>query len=991
MKLVHATIYGFGKWIDYSIDLSSESAICIYGDNESGKSTLQKFILFMLFGLPPKKRAFYRPKTSGKIGGKLEVYDQTTGNYTIERLDEVQNGAATCFTSDGMVHDESWLKDRLQGMTYETYQSIFSFSAIDLSQVRNMKEDDLGEVLLGIGLSGSNNIYAIEKKINTKMGALFKPYGKKPIMNQQLESLRALFNTLHHLKSEETTYRDKKGTATVLTDKLKQLQSTLKKEKLQRTAIEKQLHALPTMHAYDHHTAQLAQYPETIQFPEDGVNRLEKIKEKLLPLESELAVLKSNEQRYREKINHLQTAQTDDAAYKEAACIMKEQQAYEETKKTLKKTEENLNKLILHQSTEMDQLNMGLQQTDIEALHFPFHIEYTWQQLKKDADQVDLEKDQLQQEENTLKHQRNYLLNQMQELDDGCLPEDQLQQLRDQVNQYQEFDVVQKLRKESDLREQTWKDKMTEKQKNHRTSFIGAVVFSLIAGLGAVAFTNNWLYVVMVMLLLMGVVQWLWGKHTVKEMTEMLASDAAQLSPSHVSVTEAQKEAAKQQLSLHEQNQTAYQALKEQEKTSDIQQIKWNEKKKMLEEREKRLYEQIDEQVKAYPFLQYADVAFWPEVYHRLKRIVDLNEEQKGVAGEVKQLHGKLEAFETKVANFLQSINKYQSNEAIDFKLEMIGAQQATEADIKQQISQYESLLKDVRDQQRDTKQKVQPYKQEREALFASAQVDTENAYYETANQLAEKRQTLKAQEKLKRQLDSMYPELVDECMANETDQDQLMVKQQQTLDTIDEKEQQIEEIRQELAAVNAALSAMESSEAYSETMHQYAMEQEHVNKLAKEWAVLKTAKEMLVETMRIYRDKYLNKVMEATTAYFRHITGNGYQTVYAPVGDQPFQVETKDAIRYTVNELSQGTVDQLYVSLRMAISETMSEKHSLPFIIDDAFVHFDAVRTTRMMEVLEDIGRKQQMIIFTCKKETVASTKDAKVVRLTDSIRINA
>ena len=318
-------------------------------------------------------------------------------------------------------------------------------------------------------------------------------------------------------------------------------------------------------------------------------------------------------------------------------------------------------------------------------------------------------------------------------------------------------------------------------------------------------------------------------------------------------------------------------------------------------------------------------------------------------------------------------------------------AEQKKYDSIKQQISQYDSLLKDTIDQQQDIEQKMKPYKKEINDLFATAQVETEDAYYKKANQLKEKEQISKSLKKLKVQLGSILPQNTGQPFNDvDTDESKLIMKQQQTHDMIDEIESQIESIRQKLAQVKAELLNMEGSETYSESIHLYGMEKEQLNKLAKEWAVLKTAKEMLAETMRIYRDKYLNKVINATASYFRHLTDSSYQTVYAPVGDQPFRVESIDGIRYKVNELSQGTVDQLYISLRMAISEIMSEKHRLPFIIDDAFVHFDVTRTKRMMEIMELIGEKKQIILFTCKKEVTNATKSSKLIQLTDGIRIN-
>src|SRR5690625_6678163 len=99
------------------------------------------------------------------------------------------------------------------------------------------------------------------------------------------------------------------------------------------------------------------------------------------------------------------------------------------------------------------------------------------------------------------------------------------------------------------------------------------------------------------------------------------------------------------------------------------------------------------------------------------------------------------------------------------------------------------------------------------------------------------------------------------------------------------------------------------------------------------------------------------------------------------------FQVEASEEIRYNVNELSQGTIDQLYVSLRLAISEAMSKEHRLPFMIDDAFVYFDSIRTKRVMDILAERAGEQQIIIFTCKREVLeAAQEDRKSTRLNSS-----
>ena len=94
--------------------------------------------------------------------------------------------------------------------------------------------------------------------------------------------------------------------------------------------------------------------------------------------------------------------------------------------------------------------------------------------------------------------------------------------------------------------------------------------------------------------------------------------------------------------------------------------------------------------------------------------------------------------------------------------------------------------------------------------------------------------------------------------------------------------------------------------------------------------------------------------------------------------------------MRYNVNELSKGTIDQLYISLRLAVGEIMSDKYRMPFIIDDGFVHFDAIRTKRIVKIIEAISVNQQVIIFTCKRQVADALNPAVTIPLDNSIRIN-
>src|SRR5690625_167563 len=175
MNFIQANIYGFGKWVDETIIFSSSNKtfICLYGENESGKSTLQQFILYMLFGLPPRKRNVYRPRQSNRVGGQITINDPSIGTFIIERVED----NVTCLLPDGEQQDETWLDNYMKNVTRETYTNIYAFSAVELEEIRQMGENQLSDVLFSIGLTGATNIYSIEKRLDTTIGNLFKKTG----------------------------------------------------------------------------------------------------------------------------------------------------------------------------------------------------------------------------------------------------------------------------------------------------------------------------------------------------------------------------------------------------------------------------------------------------------------------------------------------------------------------------------------------------------------------------------------------------------------------------------------------------------------------------------------------------------------------------------------------------------------------------------------------------------------------------------------------
>ena len=76
--------------------------------------------------------------------------------------------------------------------------------------------------------------------------------------------------------------------------------------------------------------------------------------------------------------------------------------------------------------------------------------------------------------------------------------------------------------------------------------------------------------------------------------------------------------------------------------------------------------------------------------------------------------------------------------------------------------------------------------------------------------------------------------------------------------------------------------------------------------------------------------------------------------------------VEIQNGEYIPAERLSIGTIDQLYLSLRISMIEEIS-KEKMPIILDEAFAYFDDERLENILKYLTQKYKQHQLIIFIC------------------------
>ena len=76
--------------------------------------------------------------------------------------------------------------------------------------------------------------------------------------------------------------------------------------------------------------------------------------------------------------------------------------------------------------------------------------------------------------------------------------------------------------------------------------------------------------------------------------------------------------------------------------------------------------------------------------------------------------------------------------------------------------------------------------------------------------------------------------------------------------------------------------------------------------------------------------------------------------------------VELENGNYISASRLSVGTIDQLYLSLRLSMVEELSEE-AMPIILDEAFAYYDESRLTNILKFINKKFDKHQVILLTC------------------------
>jgi uncharacterized protein YhaN len=933
MKINTLAIHQFGRFEDKKIEFPQTPIVMIYGKNETGKSTVMAFILSQLFGFPSKKALEkWRGKNrSDALGGSLTFTADDGKIYRVERnlSDHEERRFVTATGAPADLHA------LLRGINRILYQNVFCFDLDGLQNIDKKSPSDMNDLLLGAGMIGSGELGKLEQTLEKSCAELFKKSGKKPQINRLFTELSACSADLKEWEKKLDSYQELQQK---IRDNQKQLEELeLQKKKTQHefqwwTAFSAARPLILTYQALSHEHQHLKQ---DLPFPQNGKERYEDACKRLMTLNNDL--VESDEQ-----IDQLN----------ESHRLIHANEQWREQEGSLHRLFRGAVTDVQNQKERqrIDEESRKLQ-ADCKRLCDLLGPIWSSEKIRQASSELTLRQQ--------LKEKINYWKKNLDEQRD--LARD-LSSISERANNLA-----------SRLNNSEFKRMAIGEKRRHDAPSTRPVRFHALTILtGCITFVLTVLSAV-VITPFAGIPVFLFGVVMCASLYFFAAAQTGGNSNGEVHARSENERLAAEQTLLEDQ----------------LRAVRADERR--LNERQEactRTCENLEEEIR-----------LWLGEQGYPIDDLDGAEEKVRLVNDAQEICRKLDTFAVQQ----QALRKAHENFEHETR-ELAAKLGIQDGDAEYLEQRYRQEIEEIRrhedlDKQRLIYQKqrerivkrIELLNHEQTSLLEEAHVANESQFFNAADRDEHRRVLEKQMETCRLQLLELTgsEKQVQEYVAYLDSHQWENLSEQEFKDRISASELKLTELRDQLASDRANSASLEKNDSYRDTLDRYHTLLNETGIKAKDWAAFQTALWAIREAKEQYREQRLPRVLNDAARYFEMMTDGRYETIQ--LDDDGFSAVDSAGQRVHAIELSRGTAEQLYLSLRLALMGVFSGYETLPMIIDDGFVNFDHSRSEKVYGLLEKVAENRQIIILTCHNNAFLRAHPETVLRLHADDRASA
>ncbi len=916
MRIKGFYINGFGVFNELTINKLSGKINLFFGDNEAGKSTLMAYIRQILFNFPRKNetgRKQYQALNGGRLGGSLDLVLNTGEDLTITRYKDPTGNTITVRKSDGTEGGNNFLIPELKPDRELLFRNIFAFSLDELQQIETLEDDKISTFISSASYGiNSKNLLNAYSKLDKRMESLFKQGGKIPLLNQLLKDYENINSSLNESQKSYTEYEILKNELEKNVAECEKRENELDglKEKDKKAEMLVRLNE-PWSDLKDART-DLFDLPDIKDFPHDGISRLKEILSVKRACDTDILFLEKKLKQKEKDINEIKIIDSIIENKSEIKELTSWKINYENARNDYPKRESELKSIKEKLDEKLKEIGMNWDVARLLKADISIQTKNEIRDFTKKLGEQEKELNKKRDEKEEIETDINKLKNAESEIESDIRSPDLLV-----LPVYPAYISV------------------------AVSIFIGFIYYFF--------YSSEYLLMASVLFLFLTPLYLLARKMITDKFFE---GKTEILKRNKVDITNKIKDAEEKRDKLFDEEKILCQKF-------DLLNTEWQ---KWLEEFGLRATSQ--------PEGVY-------EIIHEIEKGKDITEKIRDLENRINSIKDTINHFEEMLSKVIARIgvNKDTSNDFLD-QLTDLDKNLDLNLELKLKKDGKKKGLEDVVDELDTKKIDMDDISRRVDTLLAEGQAENEEDFRKNSDIWELKNNLLlnikEIEKNIHREIGSEDENMrwLEDIYSNQKI-DELRKEEEDIKDQLNDLELSLKELYEKIGRDKKQIQNIEEKMETTELLYDSESLKTKINELGREWAVNKLSRVLISEVCSKYEKERQPGIFNEAGKQFSIITKKCYNRIVKPIDGSPIYIEGNTGKSKSVKgELSRGTAEELYLSIRLGLIRDLSKREEpLPIIMDDIFVNMDDYRAPAAVGALKEIMETNQLLVFTCHK----------------------
>ena len=1025
MRIHGLHIDGFGRFADWRRGPFERPVTLFHGANEAGKSTLLEFIRRLLFGFPDGRSSSnpYPPLWGGEHGGRLTLVGGAGEAVTVQRFQGAGGGPLMLTGANGGEVPDSVLLRLLGNHSKTVFQNVFTFTLDELHDEALLKDDQVNSQIYSAGM-GAANLPKAFKTLQEQKNKIFLKGGRNHKIYEVAGKLDSIDADLAEVNKNSESYGSLSRKLKSIESKLQELEDRREKNNSLTDRKIRLENAWPDWNVLYEVERDLRLIPAIENFPANGAGRLESLEDRMRVAKNERdsAAAEASDVKIQAEAQIANEAVLDRT--EEIRKLERSLASFDNDVRDLPERQAELERQTSDLMATLRELGPDWDEVRLEGFDLSLAVQEQISRYAQSLQETDKQMEQSQTEhvqaERLLEEVVAARRKAQQELDNAPMPnlkQDEVGQRRTTLRQMQSWlaEIKSIQARISDLQAQlAGIESSATPSQGQRGSLVlsiaGLIVgLALFAGGAAVDDPARFMGMVAgISLIGMAAYVFITRRPSINQdaesplaasIRESLHRAEANLARLH---SDFEREAEPFRLDVNDERSLmdAMQDLDEAEaqlRNRAALAVTLDQAKQLAREREGRERQSAQAVKQSRENLQAAQNEwrnwlnarglqgnFSPATVEVLRGKVELGKNQmrtlQGSRQSTASMQQRIEAYVAAVdllaADFDQAIDHRNLQAVATAVGQLVELRTEVDDKVTNRNIAKEALRNSVRRLQ-ERKKLLQEVEGERQVLLQSGGVNDAEAFRQRAEQHRlrleleqKKRETLGRLQLLSgpgRPLEDMMGMLAG------TNLQSIQDSRAQLEEERDEIQTNLLELSSAKGSTQTTLDQLVGEEESSQLRTERHRLVEAMRSHAQAWAVRTVAENLLKKAQVKFERERQPDVLRAAQDFFCKITGGRYETVFSPLGQPEIRITDSNGDVKQPNQLSRGTREQLFLSLRFGLIRHLG-RHTepQPVILDDALVNFDPCRGRMAAEAFLDLAETNQVLVFTCHPQIV-------------------